>query len=345
MESMVTIDVNAVVHEMMSIDTGSLILYRLFTASDAVAVIKRRMNDILEDSPEMTDVVLALAVYPALVWNLKGKEIRSVMERISTENTEVQALKATQKLLVKASGVEPSLFLERRQAYFDACEAFIKILDKKIEKVREFPEGGEALYTVLQATIGKEAARPMTRFYVNKNLRKAIEVLYNLCGTELTPYLNVILNGQVVDDEELKAVYHNIALLLKEYNKILWYAEASDDKAMQLLSCKSAEDMYDLTESDGKYRDAYLIAEYVKLIAGAVELVKEFPVYGEEYYEILSGILDSKPQKIKDEALARKAGMSTFTYSVKKRRALAVLGCALWGCDSDTYIRLLASEA
>ena len=155
MESMVTIDVNAVVHEMMSIDTGSLILYRLFTASDAVAVIKRRMNDILEDSPEMTDVVLALAVYPALVWNLKGKEIRSVMERISTENTEVQALKATQKLLVKASGVEPSLFLERRQAYFDACEAFIKILDKKIEKVREFPEGGEALYTVLQATIGK----------------------------------------------------------------------------------------------------------------------------------------------------------------------------------------------
>ena len=139
-------------------------------------------------------------------------------------------------------------------------------------------------------------------------------------------------------------VYHNTTLLLKEYNRILWYAQTSDDKAMKLLNCGSEKEMIEITESDGKFCQAYLIVEYAKLISGAVEMVREFPIYGEEYYKILMSILDSKQQKVRDEMLAQKIGMSTYTYSVKKRRALAVLGSILWGCDGDTFVRLLTSE-
>lgn len=338
-------DIVEVVRKLMSVDTKSIILYRLFIDSEISISLKKRLNDLLEDTPELTDMVIALVIYPALVWNLKGKEINSVMERISEANTEVRALEDTQELLVKASGIQPKLLLEKREAYFSACETLVNLIEDGIEKIQSFPGDGETYYSILRSIVGKQEGPFLSRFIIDKNYRKAISILHDLCANDLTGLLDVILDGYVVDDEELMLVYHNTALLLKEYNRILWYARTSDDKAMRLLSCGSEAEMIALTESDDKFCQAYLIAEYAKLITGAVELVKEFPVYGKEYYSILSGILEATPQKVKDETLAKKIGMSTYTYSVKKKRALSVLGCALWGCDSDTFIRLLTAKA
>lgn len=164
-------------------------------------------------------------------------------------------------------------------------------------------------------------------------------------GEEIEELLDVILSGAVLSDDEMAYVYHNITLLLKEYNRIVWRANNSDDRALRLLSCETEDEMLEITSKDEKYRQAYLIVEYIKFINGAIEMVKSFPVNGKEYYDIIKTIVDLKPQNISDEVSSRELGMSTYTYSVKKRRALSVLSSILWGCDGDAFVRLLTDAA
>ena len=167
----------------------------------------------------------------------------------------------------------------------------------------------------------------------------------NAMGEEIEELLDVILSGAVLSDDEMAYVYHNITLLLKEYNRIVWRANNSDDRALRLLSCETEDEMLEITSKDEKYRQAYLIVEYIKFINGAIEMVKSFPVNGKEYYDIIKTIVDLKPQNISDEVSSRELGMSTYTYSVKKRRALSVLSSILWGCDGDAFVRLLTDAA
>ena len=337
-------DIVEIIKVLAAIDTQPIVLYRSFIKLENSVTIKKRLNDIVEEYPELTDIVVALSIYPALVWSLKGKEITAVMGRIATPSERIKTLEMTQELIVKVSGMQPRLLLEQRKKYFEACEEVVKLIDSGIDKVKSYPENGTQYYVLLCAAIGKEVESVPSRFLIKKNLKDAVEILHSTCASKLDELLDQVLNGYVVDDDEMQAVYHNTTLLLKEYNRIVWYAQTSDDRAMQLLTCGSEAEMIALTESDSKYCQSYRIIEYAKLISGAVELVKDFPIYGEEYYKILSLILEAKPQKVRDDVMAKKLGISTFTYSVRRRQALAILGCILWGCDGDTYIRLLTSE-
>ncbi len=48
---------------------------------------------------------------------------------------------------------------------------------------------------------------------------------------------------------------------------------------MKLLGSSSYEDLSKIKVSDKNRSDAYLIVEYVKLIRGAIEIMKQFPAW------------------------------------------------------------------
>lgn len=337
-------DIRDVVKSIMETDVQAFVLYRSMTNYRSSVIITRRLNELIADEPDLQDVAVALAIYPALKWSMHGADADVVMSRMCKSDEELRRLGNVQKVLVAATGFEPRFLLENRKRYFDACSELIRLLEKAIKKVGEYPNVGKVYQSILKLFLMDSKEEP-TKYIVNRYVKDAVRLVYECYGEEIEELLDVILSGAVLPDDEMAYVYHNITLLLKEYNRIVWRANNSDDRALRLLSCETEDEMLEITSKDEKYRQAYLIVEYIKFINGAIEMVKSFPVNGKEYYDIIKTIVDLKPQNISDEVSSRELGMSTYTYSVKKRRALSVLSSILWGCDGDAFVRLLTDAA
>lgn len=337
-----------IVNAMIAADGGNIHIYRTFMDVKYSGCIAKRFTEIAEEHPQYTDLVMLMAVYPALKWTMKCKDISVLMENVMKTDKPINDLQNAQDLIVSASGLRPQLILKERQNYFSACEKVMRIIKSGVKTIGKFPGQGKIYRNcLLKVMHEREESGPkgqdMSRYMLNSYLPKAIELLYMQCHEALEPYMDIVLDGYAVDEDEITEQYHDIAALLLEYNKIMWYFKSSGDKAVRLLHCDTVEEMLEITEKDDKYYDAYLIAEYAKMISGAVELVKKFPIYGPKFYAVLRPMLDSPPQNSTVANMANEIGMSSFTYSVTKRKAMAVLGCALWGCDADTYIRLLTA--
>lgn len=84
-----------------------------------------------------------------------------------------------------------------------------------------------------------------------------------------------------------------------------------------------------------------LVAEYVKLIRGAVEMTKDFPGSRGDIYTVLDALTSDGSDQKTDAELAREVCMSAASFSREKGRALSVLGAVLWGCDANALTDLL----
>lgn len=337
-------DIKDIVKTIIETDVQDFVFYRSMTSYRSSVVATRRLNELIAEEPDLQDVVVALSIYPALKWSMRGADVDAVMARMCRNDDELHRLGSVQKTLVAATGVEPRFLLENRHRYFDACAELVQLLQDAVKQVGHYPRHGRVFQSILQ-TFLMDAVEEPTKYVVNKYVKDAVRLIYECYGERIEELLDIVLSGTVQSDEEMAYIYHNITLLLKEYNRIVWRANNSDDRALRLLACKSEDEMLEITQRDEKYQQAYLIVEYIKFINGAIETVKSFPINGKEYYRIIKTIIDLKPQNISDEQASRELGMSTYTFSVKKRRALSVLGAILWGCDGDAFVRLLTDEA
>lgn len=333
-----------VIKNIMEMDVPELVFLRSFTQHPSSVLIMRRYNELVASNPDLQDIVTAFAVYPALKWAQKAEDIDAVMARVCSSDANAQRLINVQKALSDVTGYEPKLMLNNRKRYFEASRKLTWRLEHLVEQIRDFPGEGEIYANILGIMLGDTTA-DVSKYMTNQYAKAAMELAYDCAGKEIDGLVDDVLTGIVQSDDEMSLIYHNIDILLREYNRILWHTQNSDDRAMRLLACESEEEMLKITEHDEKYRQAYLIVEYIKLINGAIEMVKTFPVNGQEYYDIIRTVIELKPKRISDEAAAERVGMSTYSFSVKKRRALSVLSTILWGCDGDTFVRFLTDKA
>lgn len=86
---------------------------------------------------------------------------------------------------------------------------------------------------------------------------------------------------------------------------------------------------------------AAVVAEYIKLVRGAVEMVADFPGDNKDLYTVLCVLVSDGDGTKTDTELARQALVSGPTFSRQKYRALALLGAVLWGCDANVLIDML----
>lgn len=333
-----------VIKNMMEMDVPELTFMRSFTQHSSSVLIMKRYNELIAENPDLQDIVTAFAVYPALKWAQKAENIDAVMARVCASDQNAQRLINVQRALADVTGYEPKLRLCNRKKYFEASRKLTWRLEHLVEQIRDFPGEGEVYANILSIMLGNEKA-DVSKYMTNQHAKAAMELAYECAGREVDALVDDVFTGIVQSDDEMSLIYHNIDILLREYNRILWHTQNSDDRAMRLLACESEEEMLKITEHDDKYRQAYLIVEYIKLINGAIEMVKTFPANGEEYYRIIKTVIELKPKRISDEVAAEHVGMSTYSYSVKKRRALSVLSAILWGCDGDTFVRFLTDKS
>lgn len=341
-------NIESIVTAMIAENGENIHVYRTFMATKYSSCVAKRFTEVIEKAPQCTDLVMLMAVYPALKWTMQCEDITSLMANVVDTDKPIRDLIAAQGLITSASGLKPKLMLAQRAKYFDACREVIKIIQQAVANMGKFPGEGILYKNALLKIMHEEQdegkkGKDMSRYTINKYLPEALRILYDQCHKAIDPYIDIVLDGYTPDEDEITEQYHDIEALLLEYNKITWHFKSIGDKAVKLLHCGSVDEMLAVTEQDEQYYDAYLIAEYIKMISGAVEIVKRFPIYGERFYTILRPMLETPPQYTTLSDRASEVGMSPFLYSVNKRKALSVLGCALWGCDADTYVRLLTA--
>ena len=333
-------DIKQIVQEMIARDKIEMNIYRCFLVGDLSGVVLRRMNDLIQAEPDMLDCVMSFLLYPAIKWMLSAEKVSEVAGKFCGEST--TKMNKAQELLTQASGIKATLLLERRACYFASCREFCATIDRITEEIGKYPNEGVNYAKALRATLDESVS--MSKHLYNKNISEAFRLVYATYNDDLSHLLDQILTGEVITNDEMQFVYHNVGLLLEEYEKVLWMAKISGDKSLRLLACETEEEMLRITQKDETYRQAYVVAEYIKFIRASVEVVKDFPGKDKDYYTILSQLLELKPEKKPDSDIAKELNMSCYSYSVKKRKALRLLGAVLWGCESDVFVRFLTEE-
>lgn len=322
--------------------------YRMYSTNPSAVVIRHRVNEILATGKgdDASDVIMAFMVYPAIKWSLNGKDINILMSTATNSECEsseqIGKLKRAQEIIRDAIGFKPALFLERRKKYFEAAQKLVDTIEKIIEEVAGCPACGYIYKEILVAFAGRDRKK-ISVYKINKYFEGVISLVQDTWGEELTTAIDGIMQPYIVEDESnaKNRVYHNIQMLLTEYCKILWKAKRSTDKAMRLLACKSEKEMLELTQSDDKLSQGYLIVEFAKIIYGAIETVKNFPVKGKIYYDILQELTNHSGMLATEKDMANKLGISSFAFSTKKREALDALATILWGYDGTMFYDML----
>lgn len=336
-------------------DTQSTSFRRTYLDCDFSIVIMNMMNTVLDESPDMHDTVLALSILPALRWLTKASSLDNVIDEVygSKNEGELTRLSAIQKILTNLTGETPSLMLSKRKGFFVACNELVTLLTNAILSVKEYASSGNKVYKCLTPFLSSKYYEGVSKYSYTNHFSEAVGLVHSYCEGKIEELLDEILFSPasiVSDDPEEAYLYHNMDLLMREYNKIIWEAEISADPSMKILAVsakKPAEleaQIENITESMKKYSQAYLLVEYVRLITGAIELIKSFPRYGNDYYQILKYLIIDRHYSDNGSDVAAHLGISTSTYYTRRRRAISVLGSVLWGSDASCFMQIVTED-
>lgn len=319
--------------------------YRSFSAHPKAKAATKRCNEIITKAPELQGVVVALNLAPAFRWLLaRARTLDHVMTRVYENNEYTGRLSKAQEMLVSVSGEQPHLFFKQREQYYTDCARLLSLLEAEIKHLQGYPGKGQVYFDILDSLfLHDRDGKDVSVYLLNQNIQSAIDLLYEDAGEAIDTILDRILDEHSASSAELAYLYHNIDVLIREYSRIVWDAGRSNDKAVQLLDCKTEAEMLAITKKDKKYEQAYLIAEYVKFIKSAVALVREFPG-GEEYFPALAATFRYKPQNVCDKEIAETLGISQYTYATRKKRAYAIFGAILWGHTGNAFLNILTEQ-
>lgn len=327
---------------------SSYYFYRSYIGRDKSRTAVRICNDLFASrkTKNLESTLLTLALLPSMEWMLQAESLNNMSGDIfgdEKQGERIACLVKTQEMLMDIAGCEPRLLLSRRQDYFARLRTLVETVKQKIKAIDYYPNHGHMYCDLLSyfylSAAGKNVDTSITTYNVNTYLPDAISLLHDMLQASIPGLINTIIESDAPKgDADLQYVYHNTLLLVDEYCKILWYANSSDDKAMQLLSCDTETEMLELTQSDTKYYQAYIIVEYVKLIHNAIELLKSFP---QPIYDVVARTIAMRPKNCSETDIANSLNMSLTAYRTSCKNGMAVLSTVLFGYNCDVFLDML----
>lgn len=297
------------------------ILYRSFVQSEFSLLFVRRMNDFLQQHPEMKDVVFVITVYPAIKWALSNEKSSEAILCLLGDEGSVSIFNQTKTVVEKITQTSLDELIKLRKNYIENCFVLATGIESAINKIGTYPGHGKMYQAILRVALGidKEKKRELSRYNVNKYFPEVLKLMYR-CLKEQSLVINKVLTGALPSDEANSAMCRGTLQMLQEYTQLMWLSKNS------------------------KKQSGVEIEKYLELMNRAVEKLKEFPSTGDVYYSIIQTLIQLKPLGIPDEAVAEHLNMSTYTFSIKKRRALLALYSEIFGHEGDIYVKLLTDK-
>lgn len=332
-------------------------LVSLFTKKNNSGTAKNQLNKILAESPQFTNVILGLVMYPALSWSLYGEKISDVID-LAISTGEATEFATTKRMLHDAFGFDNKLFLANREKYYHLCHKIIGAYDTALQEIESYPESGPQLQNVLSLImdIDQERGKGVSRFEIIKYLKTAITVTHQLCGEVMDKLIPALIQFPIEsmlnrDDENLY-VYHNVKLLLREYTRLYWGNPNAADCTSHILRSKSPEEILKYSEKESGLYSADIVLKFLLLIAGAIALVAYYPVNGARYSMILRSLVsnrtiitpDGRSAYVREQELAQIHNMQPQKFSAMKQEAFALLGLLLWGYDGRILMSILTND-
>lgn len=297
------------------------VLYRSFIQSEFSFLIVRRMNDFLQQYPEMKDIVFVIMTYPAIKWVLNNEKSSEALLRLLGDKENTVMFSQAKAVAEKVTEMPLDELIELRRSYIENCRVLVVGIENTINKIGTYPDHGKKYQAVLRVALGidGENEKELTRYNINKYFPEALKLMYR-CITEQSLAIDKVLTGALPPSEANVAMSYSVLQMLQEYTQLLWLSKNSKNE-----SRAAAE-------------------KYLELMDKVIEQVKEFPSSGNTYYSIIQAIIRLKPLGIPDEVVAERLNMSTYTFSIKKRRALLALCSAIFSCEGDIYVKLLVDK-
>ena len=332
-------------------------LTSLFTKKSNSGTAKNQLNKILAESPQYTNVILGMVMYPALSWSLYGEKISDVID-LGISSGDAAEFAETKQMLHDAFGFDNKLFLANREKYYHLCHKIIDTYDTALQNVASYPESGVQLQNVLRLIMDMEPekGKGVSRFEIIKYLKMAVSAIYQLCGKDMDELIPTLIQFPITsmlnqDDENLY-VYHNVKVLLREYTRLYWGNPNAADCTSHILRCKSPEEILKLSERESGLYSADIVLKFLLLIAGAIALVSYYPVNGGRYNMILRSLVsnrtittpDGRSAYVREQELARIHNMQPQKFSAMKQEAFALLGLLLWGYDGRILMSILTND-
>lgn len=297
------------------------VLYRSFIQSEFSLLIVRRMNDFLQQYPEMKDVVFVIMVYPSIKWVLSNERNSGSLLQLLSDKNNAAIFNQSKAVAEKIAGMSLSELIKHRQSYIENCRALVAGIENVIDKIGTYPDYGKKYQVVLRIALGiaEEDEKGLSRYNVNKYFDEALKLMY-CCLTEQSLTIDKVLTGALPSDEANVVMCQGVLHILQEYTQVLWLSKNS------------------------KNESEVAAKKYLEFIDKAIERIKAFPSDGNVYYSIIQTIIRLKPLGLPDEVAAERLNMSTYTFSIKKRRALLVFCSAIFSCEGDICLKLLADK-
>lgn len=327
----------------LMMQSSSYYFSRAFLQVDKHRTAVNIVNRLFESEKEMEPTLLSLSLFPAVIWMLGAEDLDLLTSKIYVEerSEEVESLEKSKKMITDILGCEPKIMMENRKRYFSVLHEFADYLLDKINAVSVHPSNGRYYGALLKYFyMGQNPDVSVTPYTINLYLPDAIRQLHNIAGKRLKEYMNVLLKGdEPTGSEELQFLYHNISLLIDEYTKIRWSAKNCDDRAVRLLACHSEDEMLEITESDSRYWQAYIIVQYITLIHNAIERLRTFPQH--DVYDVVVKTIQCKQSQYSDSEIAILLNIPLSRYRQSIRIGMAALSAELFGLNCNVFLDML----
>lgn len=309
-------------------------------------VLTKCVNRVVKERPELKEAAVLMILYPALKWMMQAQDLDVMMQNCENvhddEMCDVEAISRLRRIQswLAPNIEEESLHFRKRKEYFESCQMLLDAIEESRLELLYEVDYCSSMREVFDCFLNPAVLPKNGRIKIMKYCERCIESVYNTAGSVIKEYYKILMTSSDVDGVEEASLYHNVPLLLTEYTRILYRASRSKDPAMKLLGSSSYEDLSKIKVSDKNRSDAYLIVEYVKLIRGAVEIMKQFPL-GQRYYDVILAMIEGKKYNWTDEQIAGHLGVTAGTFSTRKGHAIGVFGCLLFGCDANGLLNCL----
>lgn len=196
------------------------------------------------------------------------------------------------------------------------AKALITHIEQAADVAKGHPQYGDAFGALLDMMMCRESSQHVSRYSVNKYLPMLMNVL-----------------SQLVESDCLDGVVSQVGLtsdsMVRVYNTSLAYVHA---QTTGLWLC-SANKHCGALSTDAEQCRQHVIA----LIKG----LESLPAASDNYRLAVDSLFDWQLAGKSDETVAGTLELSTYTYSVQKRKALAALYALLYAPNADVLLYLI----
>lgn len=308
-------------YETVTLNEPSFKLRRCLISNPNMFLITKRLNEIYQTHPEERSAILTIILFPALRWVLRNEHVVNNIYAVAEEQQQAkQNIAPAWDGLLSISHDVPS-FIEHRKAFFANCKVAEKNIADLLFILSNAPWLSEDSRRLMDMLLEKNNVT-LSRYTLNKIVSGFVEDLAMMVGQEPS-WLTSLTTSNPLDNANLPTVYEQALAIMKYYGKLSWIVTQMPLPANEEKMVKSA----------------------VNNMTQVFDSLAEFPGIGPLLKPMVTALTDCHYSDWSDEDIAATLGISTYTFSVYKRKVLLVFHTIFIAENFDGVLRLLTDKA